>query len=136
MKTAPIFASLAALSAAAILLATPALAQQTTPEPSTPPTALEQPEASGGAAATATAPTTDLMDKHVWSSDGKDLGTISKVNLGANGAVESIHVGVGTFFGLGGKTVKIEAADFSLNNDRVELKMNTDAAKALPEIKA
>jgi sporulation protein YlmC with PRC-barrel domain len=162
MKYTPNYTRLAALSTAAILIATPAFAQQSTQKQDSLPAAMEKPQISLDADTKATAPSqstqkpdslpdamekpqisadadakaTDLKGKQVWSSDGKELGAITMVNLGTNGDVESIHVEVGAFFGLIGKTVKIDAAEFSQKNERVELKMDAEAAKALPKIKA
>lgn len=53
-----------------------------------------------------------------------------------NGQLESIHFVVGSLLGVGGKTVMSEVANFSQNKDRIKLKVDAKAAKALPAIKA
>lgn len=78
----------------------------------------------------------DVLGLPVWSSDGKELGKVSKANRDATGKLEQIHFNVGSFFGFGGKTVMSEVANFSQNKDRVELKLDAKAAKDLPAIRA
>ena len=136
MKNVPTVAIFAALSPAVALLATPVLAQQTPHDSTISPVVTEQLQTDLLAKANPINQTLGLTGKPVWSSDLKELGTISKVNIGLNGEVESINVRVGTIFGFGGKTVMIKAAEFSQNNDRIELILSAEDAKALPEIKA
>lgn len=133
---------IAVLSTAALLMATPASAQSTTPERSDAPAAVEQPapdgvdqkEAIEGAEADETSEMTVTVGQEVWSSDGKELGKVSSVNVDDTGKLESIYFDVGTTLGLGGKTVMSEAADFSQNDDRIELTIDAEAAQALPEV--
>jgi hypothetical protein len=154
MKNSQNYIRITTLSAAAMLLATPALAQSTDKERSDSPTVIEQsksdqdtvmeqkpaPDAKSDATdaqnTDATAETTIHLGQVVWSSDGKELGKVSKVNLDAAGKMESIYFNVGSTLGFGGKTVMSEIANFSQNNDRIELKADAKAAKALPEIKS
>ena len=138
------YTRIATLSAAALLIATPAFAQSTTPEKSDAPAAMEQPQsglvdqpkATDEAKTEATAGATVALGQAVWSSDGEELGKVSKVNVDANGTLESIHFDVGSLLGVGGKTVMTEVANFSQNKDRVDLKIDAKAANALPAIKA
>jgi len=164
MKNSQNYIRITTLSAAAMLMATPALAQSTDQERADSPTVMEQtksdqdtvkeqksapdavmeqksaPDAKSDATdaqnTDATAETTVRLGQVVWSSDGKELGKVSKVNLDAAGKLESIYFNVGSTLGFGGKTVMSEIANFSQNNDRIELKADAKAAKALPEIKS
>lgn len=128
-----------------MLFASPVLAQQTTQEPSNPPAAMEVPQTAPDAGANADAQTTgpkeasqtaELDGMQVWSSDEQNLGTVEQVNLDPNGQAESIHVNVGAVLGIGGKTVKIDAADFAAKDDRVELTLSEEEVSALPEVAA
>lgn len=136
MKDVPTAAIFAALSTAVVLFATPVLAQQAPHDLAVPPIVAQLSQTDLLAKATPINQTLGLTGKPVWSSDRKELGTISRVNIGLNGEVEIINVRVGTIFGFGGKTVMIKAAEFSQNNDRIELILSAEDAKALPEIKA
>jgi sporulation protein YlmC with PRC-barrel domain len=122
-------------TALAALLATPALAQSTTPAP-TPPAAQQAapaPQAGGGAtpASPTTAPSTaaapgpssplafvdaqqpeetlasDLMGTQVYNAENQALGEINDVLLGADGRLKAVVVGVGGFLGLGERDVAV-----------------------------
>ena len=144
MMSLGIYTRIATLSAAALLIATPALAQSTTPEKSDAPAAMEQPQsgavnqpmATDETKTDAMAESTVALGQAVWSSDGEELGKVSKVNLDASGKLESIHFNVGALLGIGGKTVLSQASSFSQNKDRVDLKIDAKAANALPAVKA
>lgn len=150
MKNLRNYSRFAALSAAALLIASPILAKSISAAENDAPVTLEQPESAmeesestldGDSNAASESKddkkmeTTVKLGQAVWSSNNKELGEVLKVNLDANGQVESIHFDIGSFLGIGGKIVMSEAANFSLNNDRIELKIDAEAAKALPEVK-
>ena len=74
-----------------------------------------------------------LAGLEVWSSDGQQLGEVTKVNRAADGNVQSIYADVGAFLGIGGKTVEITSDQFQQKDGRIELSMTAEAAKNLPE---
>lgn len=129
---------LATVSAlATVLSAAPALAQQTPGDEQQPPAATqlrpampEQPQAGQGAAMG------DLVGLEVYSSDGQRLGEVTKANQGADGKIESIHIDISTFLGLGSKTVEVRAEQFTETENGIELTLNAADADALPEVKA
>lgn len=135
------FSTIGAL--AAILAVAPALAQEPASETSEPATAMEQspadqdakPAASAAPETDKVALTDDLLGKAVWSSDGEELGEVTKVNEGSDMTPQSIHFDIGTFLGMGGKTVEVGAEQFSQNDDRIELTMNAEEAEALSAVK-
>jgi sporulation protein YlmC with PRC-barrel domain len=75
----------------------------------------------------------ELKGQAVYSSDGEKVGEVTEVKEGSGGNVESIHVDVGEFLGIGAKTVKIRSGQFSHNNNRVELTMQASEVESLPE---
>lgn len=158
MKSLTKYTRIATLSAAALLMATPTLAQQT-PEGRSDmhknmdqrdmpmnqrdmpmnmqqhqSGAVDQPKATDEAKTEATAGATVALGQAVWSSDGEELGKVTAITQDANGNLESIHFVVGSTLGIGGKTVMTEVADFSQNKDRIDLKIDAKAANALPEV--
>lgn len=118
---------------ATVLCAIPALSGQTPiieqKQPSPAPV-TEQPQADR------TATMGDLVNMDVWSADGDKLGTVSKVNLGADGKVKSIHVEIGAFLGIGSRMVRVRAEQFINKDKRLELALTAEEAEALPEVEA
>lgn len=78
----------------------------------------------------------DLAGQSVYSADGKELGEVTEVNTSSDGSIESIHVDIGTFLGIGGRTVEVSADQFTQANGRIELSLDAKEAEALPEVKA
>ena len=115
---------------AAAISAAPAFAQQTPADPAKPPAQTEQPQA-GESGQTA-----DLAGSIVMSADGKELGTVAKVNQSADGNIDSIHVEMGSTLGIGGKTVQVYPDQFTETENGIELSLTAEAAEALPEVKA
>lgn len=139
----------------AALAAAPALAQQSPDGSSKSPMAQEKPETGQPQSGQSAAPKTDqgaeadkgaqadksmrtgeLAGQSVYSSDGEELGEVAKVNKGPDGDIENIHVDIGSFLGMGGKTVKIGPEQFTQANGRIELSLTAEEAEALPEVKA
>lgn len=58
---------------------------------------------------------------------------MAEVNEGSGGNVDSIHVDVGEFLGIGSKTVKVRSGQFTQSSDRVELTMEASEVESLPE---
>lgn len=80
-----------------------------------------------------TAASSELKGQAVYSSDGEKVGEVAEVSEGSGGNVDSIHVDVGEFLGIGSKTVQVRSGQFTQNNDRVELSMKASEVKDLPE---
>jgi hypothetical protein len=132
---------------AAILAVTPALAQAPAQAPagggSEPASSMAQPSPAtpGERASTSAAPkadraslTNELMGKSVWSSDDQELGPVTKINRDADVSRESIEFDIGTFLGMGGKTVEVMSSQFTLNGDRIDLAMTAEEVDALSAV--
>lgn len=76
----------------------------------------------------------DYIGWPIYSSDGKNLGSVTSVVRGTDGNIASVRSDIGTFLGLGGKTVEFQAGQFSAAQDRLNLSLSADQAKALPEV--
>ena len=74
------------------------------------------------------------VDKVVYSSDGKNIGEVSAIQLDSSGKVSELHADIGGFLGLGETRVRVMPDQFRFDNDRVVLNVAGDAAKALPKI--
>jgi hypothetical protein len=70
-----------------------------------------------------------------FSSDGKDLGQIVKVERGPDGKIQSVQIQVGRLLGLGEKTVTIDGNKIEQLADRVRVMMNSDQIRTLPDTK-
>jgi hypothetical protein len=70
-----------------------------------------------------------------FSSDGKDLGQIVKVDRAPDGKIQSVQIQVGRLLGLGEKTVTIEGNKIEQLADRVRVMMNSDQIRTLPDTK-
>jgi hypothetical protein len=68
-----------------------------------------------------------------YSADGTKLGSIANVVRGADGKVQAVHVEVGHFLGIGNRVVKIDAGAIEQLADRINLRLTSDAVRALPE---
>lgn len=132
---------------------------QTTPPPSTAPSATSPPatspstpaaketapSASPGASTTApTAASRDVIlteeearnwiDKVVYSKDNENVGEVAAFNRDSSGKVTELHADIGGFMGLGERRVKLMPSQFSLQGDRVVLNISSEEVKALPAI--
>ena len=76
-----------------------------------------------------------LKGLQAFSSDGKDLGQIVKVERGPDGKLQSVQLQVGRLLGLGEKTVTIDGNKIEQLADRVRVMMNSDQIRTLPDIK-
>jgi cysteine rich repeat protein/PRC-barrel domain protein len=70
-----------------------------------------------------------------FSSDGKDLGQVVKVERAPDGKIQSVQIQVGRLLGLGEKTVTIEGNKIEQLADRVRVMMNSDQIRTLPDTK-
>jgi hypothetical protein len=71
-----------------------------------------------------------------FSSDGKDLGQVVKVERAPDGKIQSVQLQVGRLLGLGEKTVTIEGNKIEQLADRVRVMMNSDQIRTLPDTKS
>lgn len=132
---------------------------QTTPPPSTAPSATSPPAASpstpaaketapsASPGASTTAPTAasrdvilteeearNWIDKVVYSKDNENVGEVAAFNRDSSGKVTELHADIGGFMGLGERRVKLMPSQFSLQGDRVVLNISSEEVKALPAI--
>jgi len=128
---------LTAMSAiAAAISAAPAYAQQTPADPANPPAATQQaPDQSEQPQAGESGQNADLLGSTVTSADGKDIGTVAKVNQSADGKIQSLNVEMGSMLGIGGKTVEVFPDQYTETENGIELTLTAEAAEALPESK-
>lgn len=77
-----------------------------------------------------------LNGMDVWSADGERLGEVATVNLDTGGGIRSIYIQVGTFLGLGSKTVEIAPEQFREYNGRIVLELDAGEVSDLPEVNA
>ena len=75
-----------------------------------------------------------LKGLQAFSSDGKDLGQIVKIERGPDGKLQSVQLQVGRLLGLGEKTVTIDGNKIEQLADRVKVMMNSDQIRTLPDI--
>lgn len=146
--------------AAALMLSTAAIAQES------PPAATEQPNSPAAAdptpapaapsavpsvvppevqmpstsAETTSAPIlTDeqanaLKSKAIWSSDEKNIGEVADVVRDSDGRVKELHADIGGFLGFGQTRVRIGADEFRMVNDRIELTRTEAQVETLPKV--
>jgi hypothetical protein len=74
------------------------------------------------------------INKHVYSSDDKDVGTIAAIQRDTSGKVTGIHADVGGFLGLGAHRVLLTPAQVRFDSDRVVLDLTADQVKSLPKV--
>lgn len=144
-------------------LSTAALAQTTTPAPSTQPGAAPSDtmkpgtttdkSATPGAAATPAPSTTAQtpsstadsvmltdseaqawIDKPVYTSDNKNVGEVAGFQRDSSGKVVEMHAAIGGFLGIGETRVKITPAQFELAGDRIKLSLTSEQVKSLPKM--
>jgi ribosomal 30S subunit maturation factor RimM len=76
----------------------------------------------------------EWINKSVYSSDDKNVGTVTGIQRDANGRVTEIHADVGGFLGLGAQRVMLTPAQVRFDGDRVLLNMTSEQVKSLPKI--
>ncbi len=91
----------------------------------------------GGATPTQTAPGRQgLRGMPVFSSDGKNLGDIVRVERAPDGKIQSVQIQVGRLLGLGEKTITIDGNKIEQLADRIKLMMNSDQVRQLPDTRS
>jgi hypothetical protein len=76
------------------------------------------------------------VDKPIYSSDNKEIGEVAAFKRGADNIVTEMHADIGGMMGMGETRVKLTPEQFSLQNDRVTLKLTQEQAKNLPKVKS
>lgn len=71
----------------------------------------------------------------VFSSDGKNLGHIIRVERGSDGKIQSVQIEAGRLLGLGEKTITIPGSKVEQLADRIRVMMNSDQVRNMPEAK-
>lgn len=93
----------------------------------------------GGMADLSVMTETDLIGKRVIGANDEDVGEISAVAIGANGAIEGAIVDVGGFLGIGERRVSLGSdalttvVDADGTVDRFRVTMTQEQLEALPE---
>lgn len=148
--------------AAALMLSTATVAQDTTqPTPANPPAATEPAptipspgpapselpsatpapaEIPAPRAETATTPVlTDdqaraLKNKVVWSSDQKNVGEVADIVRDRDGRIQELHADIGGFLGFGETRVRVAPDEFSMTDDRIVLTRTEAQVELLPKV--
>ena len=76
-----------------------------------------------------------LRGMPVFSSDGRNLGQIIKVERGPDGKIQSVQIEAGRMLGLGEKMVTIPGNKIEQLADRIRVTMSSDQVRNLPETK-
>lgn len=74
------------------------------------------------------------VNKVVYSSDDKNIGEVAAFERTPDGKVEAMHADIGGFLGIGETRVRLLPDQFTLQGDRVNLKIASEAAKTLPKV--
>jgi hypothetical protein len=75
-----------------------------------------------------------LIDKPIYSSDGKKIGEVVAFQRDSSNKVIGMHADVGGFLGLGETRVSLTPAQFKVQGDRIVLEMTAEQAKDLPKV--
>ena len=75
-----------------------------------------------------------LIDKPVYSSDGKKLGEVVAFQRDTSDKVTGMHADVGGFLDLGQHRVNLTPAQFKVQGDRIVLELTAEQVKALPKV--
>lgn len=145
--------TLLSASALALLIATPAAAQQmdrnapaaakpATTDTSRPATTETRSDVRTDTKAQVVQPpgTIDadkLIGRNIKNPEGETIGEVSSVLIGRDGKIEAVIVGVGGFLGIGERKVAIDWDDLQVrdNGQTVVASMTKDQLKALPEFR-
>jgi hypothetical protein len=72
--------------------------------------------------------------KPVFSSDGKELGKVTRLDSGADNKATQLRADIGAATGAGQHPVILPATRFSLERDRIVLDMPASQASKLPKM--
>ena len=110
-----------ATSLVGLLATAPAFAQS--------PTAPTAPKA-----ATSVQKSDEIINKPVFSSDNKNLGTVYAVMRDSDSKVATLEADIGGFLGIGQHRISLTPSQFTVGADRVMLQLTAEQAKALPAV--
>ena len=74
------------------------------------------------------------ISKSVYSSDDKNLGSVTEIKRDASGNVTELDANIGGFLGLGATHVRVLPGQFKLDGEKVVLNIPADQAKSLPQM--
>ena len=74
------------------------------------------------------------VGKPVYSSDGKELGKITRLDSSAENKATQLYTDIGSTMGSGRHQIILPATRFSLESDRVVLDMTAAQATKLPKM--
>ncbi len=146
--------------AAALMLSSAAIAQETSPSPTNPappaatepaptlPAPSETPQANPAPApAEIPAPTAEneapiltdeqaraLTNKVVWSSDQKNVGEVADIVRDSDGRIKELHADIGGFLGFGETRVRVAPDEFRMMDDRIVLTRTQAQVETLPKV--
>ncbi len=135
-------------AAIALLLATPALAQQgpgtdTTAPRANQPASASMTESNANRFMTNAGPNQwlvgSLWDKSVYNAQGKSIGDLKDVLIGPDGKIQALIVGVGVFLVLGDKNVAVDYSYLEKNGgitpNRITLNMTEQELRSAPNFR-
>jgi len=133
---------LAPLTVTAALLASTSAFAQTAPSTDSaptvsPPAATTVPQVtapSSNAATMTEEQAKSWINKSIYSSDDKNVGSVAAIQRDVNGKVSEVHGDMGGFLGIGTHRVMLTPSQIRFANDRVILGLTADQVKALPQI--
>ncbi len=125
----------------AALLASSAAFAQTSPSTDRP-TPVVPPAATVPQATAPAEPATTMteqqakawINKSVYSSDDKNVGSVAAIQRDSNGKLTEVHADMGGFLGLGSHRVMLTPAQVRFAGDRVVLDLTSEQVKDLPKI--
>lgn len=112
-----------------------AAAQTTTPKTEPAPPAMADTNRATAQKLTLTdAQAKNWIDKPVFSSDNAEVGEVVAIKRGPDNIVTEMHADIGGMMGMGETRVKLTPEQFTLQNDRVTLKLTQEQAQDLPKV--
>jgi hypothetical protein len=70
----------------------------------------------------------------VLSSDNENLGEVAAIQRDSSGKVTELHADIGGFLGIGETRVRVMPSQFTVVDNKVQLSLTAEQAKALPKI--
>jgi hypothetical protein len=76
-----------------------------------------------------------LLNLPVYSSEGREVGSVKQVRIGGNGQVEAVRIDLPKSPEADAKTVQIPATKFTQKVDRIVLSLTAAEVADLPDMK-
>lgn len=76
-----------------------------------------------------------LRGMPAFSSDGRNIGRVVGVTRSPDGKIQSVQLDVGSFLGMGERTVTVDGATIEQLADRINLRLSGEQVRSLPEAK-